>query len=75
MVERVALYPGTFDPVTNGHLDVIGREAQLRDGLAPLELLEADEKQGACQEPHRGDLQDVRHSVSAGSAGGVLGAC
>ena len=21
----VAIYPGTFDPVTNGHLDVIGR--------------------------------------------------
>ena len=25
MPERVGLYPGTFDPVTNGHLDMIGR--------------------------------------------------
>jgi pantetheine-phosphate adenylyltransferase len=33
MVERVALYPGTFDPVTNGHLDVIGRAARLVDKL------------------------------------------
>jgi pantetheine-phosphate adenylyltransferase len=33
MVERVALYPGTFDPVTNGHLDVIGRAARLVDRL------------------------------------------
>jgi pantetheine-phosphate adenylyltransferase len=24
-----ALCPGTFDPVTNGHLDVVGRAAQL----------------------------------------------
>lgn len=26
-----AVYPGSFDPVTNGHLDVIGRGAQLFD--------------------------------------------
>ncbi len=25
----VGLYPGTFDPVTNGHLDVIGRAARM----------------------------------------------
>ena len=33
MRERVGLYPGTFDPVTNGHLDVIGRAARLVDRL------------------------------------------
>jgi pantetheine-phosphate adenylyltransferase len=33
MTERIALYPGTFDPVTNGHLDVIGRAARLVDRL------------------------------------------
>jgi pantetheine-phosphate adenylyltransferase len=30
---RVGLYPGTFDPVTNGHLDVISRAARLLDKL------------------------------------------
>lgn len=30
---RVGLYPGTFDPVTNGHLDVIVRAARLMDKL------------------------------------------
>ncbi len=29
--ERVALYPGTFDPITNGHLDIIRRGAKLVD--------------------------------------------
>ena len=28
-----ALCPGTFDPVTNGHLDVIGRAAGMFDGV------------------------------------------
>lgn len=27
----IALVPGTFDPITNGHLDVIGRASQLFD--------------------------------------------
>jgi len=30
---RIGLYPGTFDPVTHGHLDIIRRGAQLVDRL------------------------------------------
>ena len=30
---RIGLYPGTFDPVTNGHIDVIARAARLLDRL------------------------------------------
>ena len=33
MSERVGIYPGTFDPVTNGHLDIICRGARLVDRL------------------------------------------
>ena len=32
-MERVGLYPGTFDPITNGHLDIIGRGLKLVDRL------------------------------------------
>ena len=32
-MQRVALYPGTFDPVTLGHVDVIQRGAALFDHL------------------------------------------
>ena len=28
-----AIYPGSFDPVTNGHLDLIGRGARIFDRL------------------------------------------
>ena len=31
--ERIALYPGTFDPITNGHLDIIGRATRICDRL------------------------------------------
>ena len=30
---RIALYAGSFDPVTNGHLDVIGHAVRLADKL------------------------------------------
>jgi pantetheine-phosphate adenylyltransferase len=30
---RVAICPGTYDPVTNGHLDIIGRAARVFDRL------------------------------------------
>jgi len=30
---RKVLYPGTFDPVTNGHIDIIQRARELFDGV------------------------------------------
>jgi pantetheine-phosphate adenylyltransferase len=29
--KKIALYPGTFDPITNGHIDLIQRAAKLFD--------------------------------------------
>ena len=33
MTRHVGVYPGTFDPVTNGHLDIIDRAARILDRL------------------------------------------
>ena len=33
MPKRVGLYPGTFDPMTNGHMDIIKRAVKLVDRL------------------------------------------
>jgi len=32
-VRRIGLYPGTFDPPTNGHIDIFGRAMKLVDEL------------------------------------------
>ena len=55
---RIALYAGSFDPVTNGHIDVIGHAVRLADrlvlavgvnpGKAPL--FSADERLAMLQE-------------------------
>jgi pantetheine-phosphate adenylyltransferase len=30
---RIAIYPGTFDPITNGHMDIIRRASRVADHL------------------------------------------
>ena len=38
MPTRIALYPGSFDPPTNGHLSIIHRGLKMFDGLIVAEL-------------------------------------
>ncbi len=33
MSQRIAIYPGTFDPPTNGHLDIVKRAASMFDRI------------------------------------------
>ena len=42
----VVIYPGTFDPLTNGHLDLIARGAKLADELV-IAVLRTSAKSGA----------------------------
>jgi pantetheine-phosphate adenylyltransferase len=66
---RIGLYPGTFDPITNGHLDIIGRAVKLVDKLvigvainhdkAPLFSLEerVEMLQGECSPKFDGQIE------------------
>lgn len=36
MKQRIAVYPGTFDPVTNGHVDVVERAVDMFDRVIVL---------------------------------------
>ncbi|HKY49884.1 MAG TPA: adenylyltransferase/cytidyltransferase family protein, partial [Candidatus Limnocylindria bacterium] len=52
MSDRVAIYPGSFDPPTNGHLDIVARSARLFDrvvvgvgrNLSKKTLFDADQR-------------------------------
>jgi len=41
---RRAIYPGSFDPVTNGHLDIIQRGCKLFDEIIVAVLVNPDKK-------------------------------
>ena len=35
-MKKIAVYPGSFDPITNGHLDIITRALRMFDELIIL---------------------------------------
>ena len=42
MKKKIAIYPGTFDPVTNGHMDIIDRCSKLFDQVIVAILVNPD---------------------------------
>lgn len=41
---KVAVYPGSFDPITNGHLDIISRASKVFDKVVVGVLINPDKK-------------------------------
>lgn len=60
----VAIYPGSFDPITNGHLDLIQRSSALFDRLI-VAILRNDEKQPLFSVEERIDmLKEVTKGIA-----------
>ncbi len=43
-MKKIALYPGTFDPITNGHYDIIERALNLFDEVIVAVAISAEKK-------------------------------
>jgi len=85
---RIAVYPGTFDPITNGHIDLIDRAAPLFEKLVigvaespnkrpalPLKLRVELAQHAVAHHPHvevRGFDSLLAHFVSDTGAGVLL---
>jgi pantetheine-phosphate adenylyltransferase len=55
MKTSIAIYPGSFDPVTNGHLDLIGRGEKMFD-LVIVAVLQNAEKDPLFSVPERVEM-------------------
>lgn len=71
----IAIYPGSFDPITNGHLDLIQRGSRMFDKLI-VSILRNDSKQPLFSVEERTEmLREVIHvypNVEVDSFGGLL---
>ncbi len=43
-MERIAVYPGSFDPITNGHIDIIRRSSRTFDKVYVAVLVNSSKK-------------------------------
>lgn len=64
MSERIALYPGSFDPMTRGHLDILDRACLIFDRVV-IAVLENPAKSPLFTTEERVEL--IRASIDGGS--------
>ena len=64
---RRAIYPGSFDPVTNGHLDIIERGCKLFDEIIIAILVNPEKKPFFTVEERREMLAEVLQQINHGS--------
>jgi len=60
---RRAIYPGSFDPVTNGHLDIIERGCKLFDEIIIAILVNPDKQPFFTIEERREMLKEVLETI------------
>ena len=75
MTERIAVYPGSFDPLTNGHLDILARGRRLADRVI-VAILDHDQKKPLFSvEERAGMIREIvggDASISVSSFTGLL---
>lgn len=64
---RRAIYPGSFDPVTNGHLDIIERGCKLFDEIIIAILINPEKRPLFSIEERREMLAEVLQEINKGS--------
>jgi pantetheine-phosphate adenylyltransferase len=63
---RRAIYPGSFDPVTNGHLDIIERGSKLFDEIIIAVLVNHEKRALFTVEERREMLEEVLTHIESG---------
>ena len=59
---KIAIYPGSFDPITLGHLDILSRAARCFDKVYMCVMVNCDKKQPMFTQEKR--LELIRKSIA-----------
>jgi pantetheine-phosphate adenylyltransferase len=75
MKKNIAVYPGTFDPITNGHLDIIERASNLFDKVIVTIALNSNKKPLFTKEERKDMIEKVTEkykNIEVDSFNGLL---
>ena len=61
---RIAIYPGSFDPITNGHIDIIKRGRKLFDKIIVAILCNSSKKSLFTIEERKEMLKNSLHDIT-----------
>ena len=73
--QRVAIYPGSFDPLTNGHVDIIERGSRIFDSIVVAILANVEKKPLFSEQERIAMIRDVfkdRDNVKVDTFNGLL---
>ena len=59
---KIAIYPGSFDPITLGHLDILSRAARCFDKVYMCVMVNCEKKQPMFSQEKR--LELIRRSIA-----------
>lgn len=71
---KIAIYPGSFDPITNGHIEIIKRAVKVFDKVIILVSVNPDKKSNFTQEERVNMIKDSikgMENVSVDSSTGL----
>ena len=75
MSEKIVVYPGTFDPITNGHLSILTRALKIFDKLIIAILINPKKTPLFTLEERKSMMEEVlkdKHNVEIDSFDGLL---
>ncbi|WP_129044854.1 pantetheine-phosphate adenylyltransferase [Companilactobacillus metriopterae] len=64
MTDKIAIYAGSFDPVTNGHIEIIKRSAKMFDKLIVATMTNTSKKYMFSYEEKKSFIQDEIKNIS-----------
>lgn len=71
---RIAIYPGSFDPITNGHLDILNRALGIFDKVIILIAVNPNKKSRFSPEERKEMIEEAvghNHSISVDTYDGL----
>ena len=70
---KIAIYPGSFDPITNGHIDILKRALEVFDEVVVLVAINPDKKSHFTMEERKEMIKEAIKDIKGASVDTTTG--